>query len=156
MTLTRRRIGQLAGLGAVVFALSAGAALPAVGVARPDLVEGKVSNPPEQLGAGQSFKITDLTRNRGLAAARATTTGYYLAKSGTRTLIGSRKVRRLGAGATSTGSAIATVPRETRVGLYSVVACADASHKVRESREWNNCRAAARQLLVGKPPPPPD
>jgi hypothetical protein len=45
------------------------------------------------------------------------------------------------------------VPATLQVGTYSLIACADGTHVVREASERNNCRTAATKVVVKKPPP---
>ncbi len=143
---------QAIAFGAILVLATAGAA-PGSRQARPDLVQGKVSTPPSTVGAGASFKLNDLVRNRGGVRAGASTTRYYLDTA----RIGSRRVPALRPRKASTGSAIVTIPADTKAGTYRVRVCADAARKVRETNERNNCRAADRPLTVTDfvPPPPP-
>jgi subtilase family serine protease len=138
--------------GAILVLATAGAG-GAAQQARPDLVQGKVSSPPTTVGAGASFKLSDLVRNRGGVPARRSTTRYFL---GT-VRIGGRRVAALRPGQASTGSAIVKIPSDTKAGTYRVRVCADAAKQVKETREGNNCRAADRPLTVTDfvPPPPP-
>jgi subtilase family serine protease len=121
---------------------------------RPDLVVSSVSNPPDVTFPGHAFSVTDRTRNVGGARARGTVTRYYLSSSGKRTAIGGRSIVSLRSGASSRGSAKATVPVTIEFGTYSLVACADARGAVREANERNNCRTAAKTVTVKKLPPP--
>ena len=55
---------------------------------------------------------------------------------------------------------IVRVPQGTATGLWFLIACADASHVVRETNDGNNCRASARRTAVSakepsQPAPPP-
>jgi len=102
---------------------------------------------------GSSFPVKDTTRNVGGATAVPGATQYYLSTGGHRTAIGRRLVPRLKPQRSSTHSATAKVPVTLEGGTYSLLACADGTHIVRESNERNNCRAAARKVIVKKPPP---
>lgn len=144
---------RAAGLGLLPLALAAAAS--ARPQARPDLVEEKVSNPPDMAAAGERFKVTDRVHNRGGARARRSTSAYYLIKGTKRMLVGFRTVRRVGAGKTNVGSSFVSIPPSATTGFYRLRVCADVRHVVREASEANNCRYAARKLHVTKPKPPP-
>src|SRR5439155_19027666 len=148
---------QLVG-GALVVCLTASAvAFAATGrniSAKPDLGVGSLSNPPPIVVIGGYFPVKDTTKNAGGTAAGATVTQYYLSSAGPRTAAGRRAVPRLGAHRSSTRSATVTVPATVQTGTYSLVACADGRHVVREANERNNCRTAATKVVVKKPPPP--
>ncbi len=123
---------------------------------RPDLVESAVFVPRQTVVAAGSVQLTDTARNQGSAPASRSTTAYYLSRERTRDRgdrhLGSRLVSALRPGATSRGSVAVTIPRSTLQGSYRVLACADDRHRVRESNEANNCRSAARALIVTRPP----
>ena len=142
--------------GALVVSLAAcGVVFAAAGGirARPDLVVSSLSMAPVVVLQGSSFPVKDTTRNVGGATAVPGTTQYYLSTGGHRTAIGRRLVPRLKPQRSSTHSATAKVPVTLEGGTYSLIACADGTHIVRESNERNNCRAAARKVIVKKPPP---
>ena len=140
-----------------VFLLASGLAFASTRTseaARPDLVVSSISNPPGVAFPGRVFSVTDRTRNIGGAAAGKTVTRYYLSASGKRTAIGLRSVSRLSPKRSSHGSANAKVPETVTFGVYSLVACADASNAFREANERNNCRKAATTIVIKKQPPP--
>jgi hypothetical protein len=80
-------------------------------------------------------------------------TKYYLSTGGHRTEAGRRAVPRLRPQRSSTRSAMVSVAALVEVGTYSLVACADGTHVVKESSERDNCRTAATKVIVKKPPP---
>ena len=150
------RLQLLTGVLAV-FLLASGLAFASTRTseaARPDLVVSSISNPPGAAFPGRVFSVSDRTRNIGGATAGKTVTRYYLSASGKRTAIGSRSVSRLSPKRSSHGSANAKVPETVTFGIYSLVACADASNAFREANERNNCRKAATTIVIKKPPPP--
>jgi len=59
----------------------------------------------------------------------------------------SRVVPGLGAGATSTGDTVVTIPASVPAGTYTITASADASNAIVESIETNNFRAT--QVTIG-------
>jgi hypothetical protein len=124
-------------------------------VLRPDLVEAKLSNPPSSVVVGGRFRVTDRVTNRGRATARASTSVYYIVKAGDRTAAGFRAIPSLHAGKADAHAATVVIPAGARLGKYSLQACADVRHVVRESSKANNCRTAARTFLITKPKPPP-
>ncbi len=50
-------------------------------------------------------------------------------------------------------AAYATLPAGTSAGSYSVLTCVDATHRVRERREADDCRGTASRLFVTHAPP---
>jgi hypothetical protein len=120
----------------------------------PDLVETTVSVSPASVRRGGVLVIADTTVNQGTAAAGASTTRYYLSADGVRNagdkaLSGSRSVPALAAGASAVGSATSvTVPNNTALSQYYVLACADDKKAVKESNESNNCQASAGTVQV--------
>ena len=123
--------------------------------AQPDLVESALSAPPAVAVLGQKFSITGSTANQGAAASVRTTTRLYLSRDTQKNtgdkVVGKRVVVALAAGATSTGSAQATVPATLPIGAYYLIACADDLKVQAESDETNNCRTAATTVDVRAP-----
>ena len=148
----RARLGAVALVAGVVVVAGAG---PALAAPRPDLVVTSVSKPPATVGAGLGFKVVDVTKNVGRRRARASATGYYLSSDARRgpgdKRLARRSVPRLGPGKTSKGSKVVTVPASTPLGKYYVLACADDTRNVGESREGNNCRASTTKVQVRAP-----
>lgn len=103
---------------------------------------------------GKSLRLTDVTKNVGSSAARASVTKYYLStdrmRSAKDVVLGKRKVRRLPDGHRDKGSKNVTIPVGTAARTFYVLACADATKKVREKSEHNNCRASG-PLRVTRP-----
>lgn len=99
--------------------------------------------------------MSDTVLNQGTAAAGASTTRYYLSADGVRNggdkaLTGSRAIPALAVGGTSSGTATRlAVPKNTVLGQYFVLACADDKQKVKESNEANNCTASVGRVQVG-------
>ena len=123
---------------------------------QPDLIVSALGNPPAVLVLKQKFTITDSTHNGGSAVSIPTTTRYYLSldaiKSANDKLIsGKRAIGGLAAGGTSTAAAQLTIPANTKVGVYRVIACADDLHVEDEADESNNCRTASTTVDVRGP-----
>jgi subtilase family serine protease len=131
------------------------AAASPIQVARPDLVETAVSDPPVAAAAGGTFTVTDTVQNQGDVAAAASTTRYYLstdAQRGTGDILlsGSRAVPGLAPGASSPGAPVPlTIPSATPANAYYVLACADDTKVVTEASE-SNCRASATTVTVSR------
>jgi subtilase family serine protease len=124
-----------------------------VTVSRPDLVETMVSPPPASASRGGSFLVTDTVNNQGQVGSRSSVIRYYFStdasrSAGDRLLTGSRSVRALAAGQSSSGTIRVTIPTATPLGSYFLLACADASDVVEEENEANNCLAATGQVAV--------
>ena len=112
-----------------------------------------VSNPPALIGPGGRLTVTDTTRNTTGVPAAASTTRYYLsldtARSGDDVLLtGARAVPALAALASSMGTATVTLPGDTPVGAYFLLACAEDLDAVLESDETDNCKASSTQVNV--------
>jgi glucose/arabinose dehydrogenase/subtilase family serine protease len=125
----------------------------AVVVGRPDLIVYSLTNPPATTAPGQSFTVTDLTRNDGNYNAAASTTRFFLSMDATKDagdilLGGTRSIPSLAPLASSSGTKTVTVPTTTPVGSYRLLACADDLNKVTETQESNNCSAAATLVTV--------
>ena len=104
---------------------------------------------PSSVLPGGSVTVTDVTANlSGGGTAGASVTAYYLSAgttcptsvSGLGSSIGSRAVGSLGPGASSQGSAPATIPLGTAPGQYMVVAHANDTGTVIETNYNNNIR----------------
>jgi subtilase family serine protease len=97
---------------------------------------------PATAGIGETFVVSDTTRNSGGGTAAASTTRYYLSANGTLDAgdvpLGSRAVPSLAPGASSAGSASLTIPAGTAGGSYYLIAAADADNVVAETVETNN------------------
>ena len=120
-----------------------------------DLIETAISNPPVA-APGTSFSVTDTVKNQGSVAAGASTTRYYLStdaikSSGDTLLSHTRSVPALGSGATSTGTATLTIPSNTTLGPYFLLACADDTNAVAESDDANNCLASSSAVQITRP-----
>ncbi len=106
-----------------------------------DLVISTVTAPATS-GAGKTISVTDTTRNSGGCPAGASTTKIYLSTNSTwdalDTLIGSRAVPALAAGAADTGSTSVTIPAGASTGRLYIIARADADSAVSELSETNN------------------
>jgi uncharacterized repeat protein (TIGR01451 family) len=118
-----------------------------VTVPLPDLRITAVSDPPTGGLQGDTFEVTDTTRNEGPGPAGASRNRHYLSLSNTfdataRRLAGNRLVPELAAGATSTGTRTVTIPSNLAVGRYWLYSCADDTNLVIETNEDNNCRRA--------------
>jgi subtilase family serine protease len=127
-----------------------------VQVRAPDLIETSVSNPPPTSSLESTFSVTDTVKNQGNADAGASTTQYYLSKDtikggGDILLTGNRSVPSLAPGLTSTAAANVTIPSSTAVGVYYLLACADATKIVAESDETNNCIASSSTVQIMVP-----
>jgi hypothetical protein len=152
-----RRIKRLGLFGAGTVALCALAGtLTGGALARAprssDLVETAIFVAKHTVRPGAPLRVTDAVRNRGRAGAPASAAGYYLSRNRTRgpgdVRIGRRSIGSLQPGASSRGSASVRIPGSAATGAYRVLACADDRHRIRESDEWNNCRATGELVEV--------
>ncbi len=106
---------------------------------------------PTTAGPGQNITVTETTKNQGGAAADPSTTQFYLSTNSSidasDTLLGSRNVPALAAGASSAGSTSVTIPEDTASGNWYIMAKADGEDAVIETSETNN--TYARLIKVG-------
>ena len=104
-------------------------------------------------GAGRSLPVTDTTSNTGSGDAPASATKFYLSRDAAidagDVVLGSRAVPALTAGSTSSGATTLTIPAETAVGSYYLIAAADADGAMTELSETNNTRY--QNLVVENP-----
>ena len=117
--------------------------------ALPDLVVSALTTLPS--GAGLPLALTETTKNQGGAATTVNTwTAFYLSTNNVwdaaDTLLGSRVVPPLAAGATSAWSGSFAVPVGFPTGTFYVIAKADASTLVTEVSETNNNKAASVKI----------
>jgi len=105
---------------------------------------------PSRGGAGMPMVVTDTTANQGAGPVGPSVTKFYLSTNASfeiaDTLLGSRGIAGLDAGATTTGSTTVTIPSGVAVGLYYLIARADADNAVPETQEANNNLARTIQL----------
>ncbi|WP_372790285.1 CARDB domain-containing protein [Paraconexibacter sp.] len=133
-------------------------------------------------GEGRTLQVRYKAINRGRRTAGPTVTRMYLStdarldlkarrvktKKGTRRVLAdpaatlTPRLTRLRSRRTTTARATATVPARLRSGRYRVFLCLDATRRVRESNERNNCRSTSLVLPLRRPaaapvasPPPP-
>ena len=111
---------------------------------------------PSAVVRGEEATVRTTVKNAGRRAAARTTTRFYLSTDqqpdGRDRLLGATNLGRLLPGKSKTVSTQFAIPVGTAVRSYYVVACADATRKVRETREGNNCRPG--RLSVTEPQPP--
>ena len=128
-------------------------------VARPDLVVAVLANPPAAGQPAMSFGTSVKVANRGRAAARRTVVAFRLSRDRRRSADDVMLPRRpavkvLRRGAAVTVRTTLTLPAELANGQWFLIACADASAKVRELREANNCRTAGQPMTTTTIAPP--
>ena len=137
-------------LGASLVAVGTGAEAHAA-AKRPDLVVSAVGTPPVKVRHGSSFSLGATVANKGRAAAKATSLRFYLSRDTTRSaddiVAGTVPVKRIKPRKRKTVSGKVAVPWGS-TGSYWVLACADATKKVRETKEGNNCRPSKAQVNV--------
>ncbi len=107
---------------------------------------------PGIAGAGDAIAVTDTTKNQGSGAVHASMTRFYLSANASldatdTPLTGGRLVPALGAGASSTGTTVVTLPVGLTAGSYYIIASADADTVILETLETNNARA--RTVALG-------
>src|SRR3954452_3974202 len=127
-------------------------ASPAHAASGPDVLVTKLSSPAGNTQPGSSHTATAAVRNLGTAAAGRSTAVFYLSADSHRSRgdvrLGGAAVASLRAGRGARASKRFSLPAGTPPGGYLVLVCADDTHRVRESREANNCLAARSPLNV--------
>jgi subtilisin family serine protease len=106
---------------------------------------------PATAAPGAVISVLDTTVNQGGAAAGGSTTRFYfssnVALDAADTLLASRTVVALNAGAAASSSTMLTIPAGVATGTYYIIAEADGAKAIAESRETNN--TTARTVRVG-------
>jgi subtilase family serine protease len=107
---------------------------------------------PLTAGAGDSFEVSETTKNQGSGASAESVTSFYLSPNtswdAADTPIGSRTVPVLTPGASSSApSTVLTIPTDTEPGTYYVLAKADGPGAIAETSETNNVKSD--QIKVG-------
>ena len=142
--LSRRAVGSAVGFGLgllVLNPLAAGAA------DKPDLVVSTLGDPPATARAGDSFALTSIITNQGLAAAAdPTITKFYLMVGSTRVknLKGVQAIAPLGPGESDGATVALSVYSDTDAGTYNLQACADGDGDVSEAVENTTARPHSR------------
>ncbi|HYH33564.1 MAG TPA: CARDB domain-containing protein [Nocardioides sp.] len=127
---------------------------PAAAARRPDLKVTALSVAPGSVAPGGQLAVTATTANPTSTKAGRSVTRIHLS-SDRRWSRSDRVLGKIGVKALRSGSQRRTttvsVPEATKPGAWYVVACADATAKVRESREGNNCLVTRRPTTVETP-----
>src|SRR5690554_6721022 len=140
---------------------SASAASPA----RSDLVVDRVTVKPSSVLPGKKIEIRAVVRNKGKRAAKATRTRIYLSKDAKLqkkkdTRLATVRTAKLKKGAKRKATRKVKLSAKVKPGKYRIIVCADATGRVRESREKNNCRASkkftVRKATAPEPPKEPE
>jgi hypothetical protein len=132
---------------------------PSVGkiqVTLPDLQTTAQSGPPASANPGNRITVSDAVKNFGLVDAGTSTTRYYLSTDTVKSandirLTGSRAVPALAPQADSGFSVSVTIPSNTALGVYHILACADDLGTVPETDDNNNCRATSGTMNLTSP-----
>ena len=128
-----------------------GLAPPAAAAARADLTVTSVSAPGSATPGG-TLALQAVVKNVGRRDATTTTTRFVLSRDQARgrsdTSLGTARTRSLDPRSQRTVRISATLPATQATGRWYVIACADDTRRVRESREGNNCRASAALTLA--------
>jgi len=126
-----------------------------IGPCAANLVVTALTNPPPTAIPGSSVSVSDTVQNQSRIPAGSSRTQYYLSvdtvKGTGDKLLGGRAIPPLGANATSTASMQLTIPANTVLGTYYLLACADDTQLVSETDEAGNCRASTSTVQVGRP-----
>lgn len=151
----RLRLAAAVGVAALSASLLQVADAPvAQGAARPDLVVSALRAPVGAV-AGARIRLRLEITNRGAApAARSTVRLHFGLEPGLssgRTRLGLVDVPRLAAGRSTVLTFRRRVPATTTPERYLVVACVDASSRVRERMETNNCRTYGAVTVTNRP-----
>ena len=120
-----------------------------------DLAVASLTNPPAVAVPGTSISVTNTVRNNSGFAAGSSRAQYYLSldqlKNSGDKLLGGRNVGALTPGGESTATVSVTIPANTLLGSYFLLACADDTGLLLESNEADNCRASTTKVQVGRP-----
>jgi hypothetical protein len=143
-----RRSGVLLG----VLVVSVLAPMPADAAGLPDLIVKSMAAPSSVL-AGKTITVSTTVANIRRPKTASSYVRVVLSRDrvlqGTDRVLGNRWVPGLPVNGTSTGKQTYTIPSTTAGGTWYLVACADATKRIKEYREGNNCRSVA--LTVTRP-----
>jgi CARDB len=89
--------------------------------------------------------VTALVANRGSVAAPRTVLTYEVGA----TRLGRRVIGPLAPRSSVRVSSTLAIPATLSAGSYRLRVCADGLHRIREVSEHNNCRVAAKALVLG-------
>ncbi len=108
-----------------------------------DLIVTAVSSSVSQAKLGQSLTVTNTVQNQGSAAiTKSFSVRVYLSTDSTittsDTVLATRTVSSLGAGASNTANTSVTIPTGLTPGTYYIGAIADYTNVIAESNETNN------------------
>ena len=147
----RRRTPVVLALGVALAPAAAASAAP-----RPDLRVSSVGTASSQEAPGSLLTARVTIRNSGSATARASRLGLYLSRDGRKgsgdfRLRPRPRVSARGPRTRLTLRRTLRVPSTVPAGRYVLIACADDTRRVRETRERNNCRSATRRLPIVVP-----
>jgi subtilisin family serine protease/subtilase family serine protease len=122
-------------------------------ISKVDLVMASVSTTAKTAKLNGSVIIDNVMKNQGTAATTsATTVGIYLSTdaiiTAADTLIGTRVVPALAAGASSTAKTSVVIPAGMAVGTYFLGAIADKDNVQPEKLETNNALAGAKLKVI--------
>lgn len=113
----------------------------------PDLVSSTPGSVQSVVVAGGAIGVSTKIKNTGSKSAAGTRTAFYLSRDAKLdkkdVLLGKQKTGSLAPNKSRTIRLSATVPTGVAPASYRVLACADATMAVRESREGNNCKASS-------------
>ena len=125
-----------------------------ISIVQPDLTFPALGA-PAKASPGGSITVSNTVRNDGTAAAGAFRVGLYLSADTScttgDTLLGSRVVAGLAAGASGAANTGVVIPAGTALGSYFVCGIADDLAQVGESSEANNTRSAALAVVSATP-----
>jgi hypothetical protein len=129
---------------------------------KPNLTVATVRTSATTVVAGAKLSFTDTTANTGPGKAARSSTGFFLSADARRDSrdrrVGGRGVPALKKGKRSKRASSVGIPGDQAAGRYHLIVCADERRKLREAKESDNCRVAARAITVTRPvvQPPAD
>lgn len=115
-----------------------------------DLVVSSLHNPPPRRRAGATLRVTLSVRNKGNRTAPRSSVAFYLSQKGKKIkLLGQATIKRLKPGQKSPAvTTIVRIPVTTPPGSWRLLGCADVGDKIHERNKRNNCRVAAKPIIV--------
>jgi subtilase family serine protease len=135
-----------------LIALAISPATPLWAADLPDLTMTSVSG-PSSANTEQQITVAYTVKNRGTVNAGYFLVGIYLSTDATittgDTLVATRSVPNLAAGAESTENTVVTIPSSVASGTYYIGVIADTDNRIAESDETNNV-LMGNQITVTK------
>jgi hypothetical protein len=152
------RMSKILLVPVTVLAVGAGPLSVADSAAPPAKRAELVAKRPAAAFANGKLAVAVTIKNKGNKKAKKTQTGIYLSKDGKISQddkgVAGLETKKLRPKRKTTLRGALPLPTGLQPGAYRVIACADATGKVRERKEGNNCKASRGTVTLPPGPSP--